>query len=173
MSEQEYYIGQIFEDMYPKEAADWCNANNTRIIEIDPITKDVEEEYQSMEEVVVPEQEVDGEIVPEHTESQLVTKTRTVEKTLRRFEIQAIPEPTVDQKKKNIRSVRDSYISGIEWRVSRYRDQVDAGIQTTDTEEEYQSILAYMQYLRDYPESSETWYEEKPMTFEEWQTSQD
>ena len=134
MSEQEYYIGQIFEDMYPKEAADWCNANNTRIIEIDSITKDVEEEYQSMEEVVVPEQEVDGEIVPEHTESQLVTKTRTVEKTLRRFEIQAIPEPTVDQKKKNIRSVRDSYISGIEWRVSRYRDQVDAGIQTTDTD---------------------------------------
>lgn len=173
MSEQEYYISQIFEDMYPKEAADWCNANRALIGEIEPITKDVEEEYQSMEEVVVPEQEVDGEIVPEHTESQLVTKTRTVEKTFRRFEIQAIPEPTVDQKKKNIRSVRDSYISGIEWRVSRYRDQVDADIQTTDTTEEYQSILAYMQYLRDYPESSETWYEQNPMTWEEWQTSQD
>lgn len=173
MTEQEFYIGQVFDDMYPPEAAEWCNNNDARIMEINPITKDIEEEYQSRENVIVPEQEEDGQIIPEHVEQKLITRTQTVIKTLRRFEIQAIPEPTIDQKKKNIRSVRDLYINNIEWRVSRYRDQADAGIQTTDTEEEYQSVLAYMQYLRDYPESSETWYEQNPLTFEEWYTEQE
>lgn len=34
---EEYYIGQIFEGMYPKEAADWANANKARIVELDPV----------------------------------------------------------------------------------------------------------------------------------------
>ena len=33
----EYYVGQIFEEMYPSEAADWCNENNKIIVEIDPV----------------------------------------------------------------------------------------------------------------------------------------
>lgn len=32
-----YYIGQIFEEMYPVEAADWCNNNNAYIDEIEPL----------------------------------------------------------------------------------------------------------------------------------------
>ena len=32
----EYYIGQIFEKIYPIEAADWCNNNNAYIDEIEP-----------------------------------------------------------------------------------------------------------------------------------------
>jgi hypothetical protein len=32
----EYYIGQIFEKIYPTEAADWCNNNNAYIDEIEP-----------------------------------------------------------------------------------------------------------------------------------------
>lgn len=28
---EEFYIGQIFEDVYPPEAAIWCNANNAYI----------------------------------------------------------------------------------------------------------------------------------------------
>lgn len=32
----EYYIGQIFEGIYPPEAADWCNNNNAYIDEIEP-----------------------------------------------------------------------------------------------------------------------------------------
>ena len=35
---EEYYIGQIFEGMYPKEASDWCNERrDAKIDEIDPI----------------------------------------------------------------------------------------------------------------------------------------
>lgn len=78
------------------------------------------------------------------------------------------PEPTVDEKKAVVRAVRDQYINEIEWRVSRYRDQKEMGIATTDDENTYIQILEYMQYLRDYPESSETWYEQNPLTFEEW-----
>ena len=33
----EYYVGQIFEEMYPSEAADWCNENDKVIVEIDPV----------------------------------------------------------------------------------------------------------------------------------------
>lgn len=51
----EYYIGQIFEDMYPSEAAEWCNNNNAMIVEIEP----------------------SGDV--------------------RRFQIQAIPEPTPEE----------------------------------------------------------------------------
>lgn len=32
----DYYIGQIFEEMYPSEAADWCAANNAIIKELEP-----------------------------------------------------------------------------------------------------------------------------------------
>ena len=78
------------------------------------------------------------------------------------------PEPTIDEKKAAVRTTRDGYINSIEWRVSRYRDQVELEITTTDTHETYVQILEYMQYLRDYPESSETWYKQNPMTWEEW-----
>lgn len=33
----EYYIGQVFEGVYPPEAANWCNANKAMIAEIEPI----------------------------------------------------------------------------------------------------------------------------------------
>lgn len=78
------------------------------------------------------------------------------------------PKPTKEEKEANVRSVRDSYINGIEWRVSRYRDQVELEIPTNDTEETYMQILRYMQYLRDYPESSAKWYENNPLDFESW-----
>ena len=78
------------------------------------------------------------------------------------------PEPTIDEKKAAVCAVRDSYINGIEWRVSRYRDQKELEIETTDDAETYHKVLEYMQYLRDYPESTETWYEQNPMTWDEW-----
>ena len=83
-----------------------------------------------------------------------------------------MPEPTVDEKKASVRSVRDSYIDGIEWRVSRYRDQVEMGITPNDTEEEYRLILQYIQYLRDYPESAEDWYEQDPKIYDDWKAQQ-
>ena len=32
---EEFYIGEIFEDVYPPEASTWCNQNNAYIEEID------------------------------------------------------------------------------------------------------------------------------------------
>lgn len=34
---EEYYVGQIFEGMYPDTAAAWANENKKRILEIDPV----------------------------------------------------------------------------------------------------------------------------------------
>lgn len=87
-------------------------------------------------------------------------------------EPQPAPEPTEDEKKANIRAIRDSYLNGIEWRVSRYRDQKELGIETADSDEEYIKILQYMQYLRDYPESAEDWFEHEPLTYEDWKSAE-
>ena len=78
------------------------------------------------------------------------------------------PAEPVSAKETAVRVVRDSYINNIEWRVSRYRDQIEIDVNTTDTEETYLNILHYMQYLRDYPESSEDWYESNPLDFDSW-----
>lgn len=104
---KEYYIGQIFEDMYPSDAVDWCKANNGQIVEIDPIDKEIEETYTEMVEVekeVILSAQYDDEgheIVPENTEIEIVTepqeKTRTVVVTVRRFEIQEVPAPSEEQ----------------------------------------------------------------------------
>lgn len=175
---EEYYIGQIFEGTYPSAVATWCRRNNATVQEIDPITKEVEETYieivpTEQEQVIPAEYDENGEVVvEEHTETIVVDvpeeRTRTVEKTFRRYEIQAMPEPTEEEKQAAVREVRDRYINDIEWRVSRYRDQREISVETTDSATTYGQILRYMQYLRDYPESSETWYEQEPQTFEEW-----
>lgn len=86
----------------------------------------------------------------------------------KKYEIKEVPGPSVDDKKNKVREVRDTYINDIEWRVSRYRDQVEINVDTSDTEETYLQILHYMQYLRDYPESSEDWYESNPLDFNSW-----
>ena len=33
---KDFYVGQIFKDEYPVEAADWCNSNGKTIVEIEP-----------------------------------------------------------------------------------------------------------------------------------------
>lgn len=116
----EFYIGQIFEEMYPQEAAEWCNNNNAMIVEIDPVVRTVTEEYETVEEetIVIPavthiETDEDGnehEVIdePEHKETiyNPVTKTREIEKELRRFEIVAIPEPTIEEQNEIIKQTR-------------------------------------------------------------------
>ena len=126
---EEYYVGQIFEGIYPPAAAVWCNKNNAYIEEIDSIEKEVEETYIEIEtvekEVVIPavtheeiipaEYDEDGNVIkeeevvvvidePERTEIVVeevpVEKTRTVVKTFRRYEIKAIPEPSEEEIKR-------------------------------------------------------------------------
>lgn len=64
MADSEYYIGQIFTEMYPPEAAEWCNARGDCYI---------------------------AEIKP------LVIKGGTQNTSVRRFQITANPEPSLEE----------------------------------------------------------------------------
>lgn len=50
-----------------------------------------------------------------------------------------------------IRQQRNQQIINIEWRVKKYENQVAAGVSTTDTKTQYESVLNYIQELRDIP----------------------
>lgn len=77
--------------------------------------------------------------------------------------------PYNDLKIKEVRAVRDGYLSAILPKIDRYRNQREGGFETTDKEEVFKKYLAYTEYLRNYPESSDTWFETNPLTFEEWE----
>ena len=55
----EYYIGQIFEEVYPPDAADWCNDNNCFIDEIEPLNKKRRFEIFAIPEPTPEEQEAE------------------------------------------------------------------------------------------------------------------
>ena len=82
------------------------------------------------------------------------------------YEIKAIPEPTIEDKEKNIKSIRNEMLNSISWRVDRAREQRELGIKTVDN---YYNLIHYKQYLRDYPEKVENWWEQNPLEFEEWE----
>jgi hypothetical protein len=118
----DFYIGQIFEDIYPPEAAEWCNSNNAMIIEIAPVVRTVTEEYETVEEetkaipavthIETDEEGNEHEVIDESEQAEIVynpvIKTREVEKELRCFRIDAIPEPTVEEKNEGIKQTRAS-----------------------------------------------------------------
>ena len=68
------------------------------------------------------------------------------------------PEPTEDEKKTNVRAVRDSYL-----RDTDYTQLLDSPY----SEEEIKQYAAYRVYLRNYT-NQENWWEQNPMTFDEW-----
>ena len=148
----DFYIGQIFDEMYPSEAADWCNSNNAMIVEIDPVVRTVTEEYETVEEEikVIPavthietdEEGNEHEVIdePEHEETVYnpVTKTREVEKELRCFRIDAIPEPTVEEKNEQIKQTRANlYSSLIDPLHAEKQRKVVLGTWTEADEEDY------------------------------------
>lgn len=67
----------------------------------------------------------------------------------------------IEQKKSDVRAVRN-----------RYLEQTDKFMLTDYpiTDEERELYKQYREYLRDYPETEEDWYEQNPLTFEEWET---
>lgn len=81
-----------------------------------------------------------------------------------------IPEPTEEELKANKRMERNVLLQGTQDRIDRYRNQKELGIETTDGEEVYKQLLAYMQHLRDYT-LTENWWSENPMLFDEWAAS--
>ena len=64
------------------------------------------------------------------------------------------PEKTVEEKEAEVRAERDRRIDAVRWRIERYQTQEAAGIETTDTVEQYKAILLYVQALRDVPEQA-------------------
>lgn len=66
------------------------------------------------------------------------------------------------------RKERDEAINNIIWRVQRYEQQKQLGIQTTDSDETYMNILKYIQYLRDVPNNL-SFPDINVLKFEEWE----
>ena len=64
------------------------------------------------------------------------------------------PEKPMEQKAAEARAERDRRINAIRWRIERYQTQDAAGLETTDTAEQYKAILLYVQALRDVPEQA-------------------
>lgn len=78
-----------------------------------------------------------------------------------------IRELTTEEKANSIRSRRDFLIRCFSWRIERYKSQQEIGIETTDSNETYLSILRYLQYLRDIPEQQD-FPNIELLTFEQW-----
>lgn len=57
-----------------------------------------------------------------------------------------------EQTASDVRAERDRRIDAVRWRIERYQTQTAAGLPTTDTAEQYQALLMYIQALRDVPE---------------------
>lgn len=53
-----------------------------------------------------------------------------------------------------IRMRRNSLLSDSDWLVLRHRDEIDAAVPTSLTQEQYQQILGYRQKLRDMPKQA-------------------
>ena len=96
------------------------------------------------------------------------TEVKTVSsQTLKRFfVIGDEPKPyvpTEDELKAQVRAVRNQYLEQTDKVML-----VDYPITSTQKAKYKQ----YRAYLRDYPASSEDWFEHEPMSFSEWSTSQ-
>ena len=61
---------------------------------------------------------------------------------------------SAEEKAQEIRDRRDSLIEQVMWRVERYQTQQALGVDTTDTEEQYRSVLQYIEELRNVPEQT-------------------
>jgi len=72
-------------------------------------------------------------------------------------------DPAIEQYKAQVREVRNQLLDKTDkFLLSDYPI-------TTAQKSKYKQ---YRAYLRDYPDSSEDWFERNPMTFDEWSTSQ-
>lgn len=76
------------------------------------------------------------------------------------------PKPTKEQLAKSVRSERDNRLNQTNWLVERHQEQLTLG-STTLSSEEYLTLLAYRQSLRDIPQQEGfptdiTWPEELP-----------
>ena len=74
-----------------------------------------------------------------------------------------VSDEAIEQKKADVRSVRNQYLE----QTDKY---MIADYPITSTQKT--KYKQYRVYLRNYPDSSEDWFEHEPMSFDEWSTSQ-
>ena len=146
-------VNDIIEGSYPIEWADFCNKNNKMIKILDYVEREFEEEYT--------ENTTDKDGNPAE-----ITKTRKIKKEIPRYQIVDIPEESEEEKKEKVKQIRNYMLENVEWRVARAREQRELGIKTVDN---YYNLIHYKQYLRDYPDKVENWWEQNPLEFEEWE----
>lgn len=79
---------------------------------------------------------------------------------------------TVEELSTRERLWRDAEIDGVKWLRERHRDQLDIGVQTTLTPEQFDELLVYMQDLRDWPAAPEFPAQEFRPTPPEWIATQ-
>ena len=77
------------------------------------------------------------------------------------------PEPTIEEKSNQVRSIRSQYMSDTLARCDRYEKQKAIGLDTTESEDTYRNYLLYLQYLRDVPQSAD-FPNIEVLTFDEW-----
>lgn len=83
------------------------------------------------------------------------------------FSLEKIPEPTVEEKSNQVKSIRNQYLSDTLARCDRYEKQKAIGLDTTESEDTYRNYLLYLQYLRDIPQQLE-FPNVEILTFDEW-----
>jgi hypothetical protein len=59
---------------------------------------------------------------------------------------------TIGQRLGEIRDVRNRRIEEVRWAIQRHRDQVELGVRTTLSDEQYRQVLAYVDALRNITE---------------------
>ena len=67
---------------------------------------------------------------------------------------QTLPRSTAEEAAMEERRWRDLELQGVAWLRERHRDQTELGGDTTLTAGQYGELLAYMQQLRDWPQSN-------------------
>lgn len=74
-----------------------------------------------------------------------------------------VSDEAIEQRKEQVRAVRNQYLE----QTDKY---MIADYPITSTQKS--KYKQYRAYLRDYPDSSEDWFEHEPMSFDDWSTSQ-
>lgn len=69
--------------------------------------------------------------------------------------ILVVPQTSPDELLQDERAWRDAEIERVKWLRERHRDQIEIGEQTTLTADQFNELLAYVQRLRDWPQSPE------------------
>lgn len=83
------------------------------------------------------------------------------------FSLEKIPEPTVEEKSNQVKSIRNQYMSEILNKTERYETQKAAGLETTDSHDDYLKMLNYLEYLRNVPQSVD-FPNIEVLTFDKW-----